>query len=244
MLNSSKGRFAIGIVGVLAVAGLVILWALRQGQLPTVPTAITQPPKQAAAAPVAVAPKPQTTGGDTTGAPAPDNEKDAVNPPVVDNTPAEAPAPKTWEDHLDDILLSDDDNNVKADQVLGLLATTPPEHQEELAQHLVNLVQDDHYDATSNLLMNVNTSTNVSDILMNDLLNRNNTLKLNTLLAVLKTPDHPMHDNAKEMLELFVQEDHGTNYDEWSQAVANWLKENEPPPDQAQATDPNAPAAQ
>lgn len=235
MRISSKGRVGIAIC---AVAGFVIWWATQQGKLPTVPTSITQAPRQASNAPTAAAHSANNAAPPTNAANATDADATAAN------DKPEPPPQKTWEDHLDDILLSDDDNNTKADQILALIQTTTPENQEQLAQHLVNMVQDDHYLGTSNLLMNINTSTNVSDILMNDLLNRNNTLKLNTLLAILKTPNHPMHDNAKEMLELFVQEDHGSNYDEWDKAVADWLKENEAPQDQAQAADPNAPAAQ
>lgn len=244
MRISSKGRFGIGIIGLFAVAGLVVWWATQQGKLPTVPVSITQPPRQTSNTAVAVGTNHENNSGDV----ATGTQSDLANngaQPTGDGTPTEVPAPKTWEDHLDDILLSDDDNNIKADQVLSLLQTTAPENQEELAQHLVNLAQDDHYEGTSNLLMNINTQTNVSEVLMNDLLNRNNTLKLNTLLQIVKTPDHPMRDNAREMLELFVQEDHGTNYAEWDKAVADWLKENEPPPqDQAQATDATAPAPQ
>lgn len=246
MRISSKGRVGIGIVGLLALAGLVVWWASQQGTLPSVPPSITQP-KPAQAPATAVTPVADDNSGDITTAATPKNgkAKTAADTTDDDSTPKEAAVPKTWEDRLDDILLSDDDDNAKADQILGLLPVAPAENQEEMAQHLVNMVQDDHYEGTSNLLMNINTPTNVADVLLNDLLNRNNTLKMNTLLQIVKNPDHPMRDNAREMLELFVQEDHGTNYGEWEKAVGNWLKENEPPPQaQAQANDPNAPAPQ
>jgi len=245
MRSSSKGRFGVVVV-VLLVIGAVGWWAWNKGSLPAVPTGIVD---------VAKSTQKPTTGGVASGdgstesatgstETAPDKEKPEVA--VETEAPAEPVAPKTWEDHLDDILLSDDNENSKADQILALMPTTPLENQEELTQHLVNMVQDDHYTGASNLLMNVNTDTNVADILLNDLLNRNNTLKLNTLLQLVKTPDHPLHENAREMLELFVQEDHGTNYQDWEKAVGDWLKENEPDPQaqQAQAAAPDAPAPQ
>ncbi len=239
MRISSKGRVGIGIVGLLAVAGLVVWWALQQGRLPTLPTAITQTSNPGANPGAG-----HGTNGSETQASTSGTAQDAPEVAVEVETP-EVPVPKTWEDHLDDILLSDDNENTKADQILALMQTTLPENQEELAQHLVNMVQDDHYEGTSNLLMNLNTQTNVAEVLLNDLLNRNNTLKLNTLLQIVKVPEHPLHENAREMLELFVQEDHGKNYDEWEKAVADWLKENEPEPQaQAQATAPDAPAPQ
>jgi hypothetical protein len=241
MRVSSKGRLAIGIVGVLVIAGVVMWWALQQGKLPTVPEA-TAPaaPTRKQVSPVAKSPTNETPGGAAVAA------KDAPKfAPVLDETDVDPKEPPTWEDHLDGILLSDDNEDGKADKILALLPQAPPDAQEQIAQHLVNMVQDNHYDGTSNLLVNANVNTNVADVLINDLLNRNNTLKLNVLLKVFETPDHPMAGNAREMLELFTQEEHGTNYSEWDSAVAKWLKENEPAPEtQAQLTPAGQPQPQ
>jgi hypothetical protein len=235
MRSSSTGRFAVGILVVLAIAGGIIWWALRQGQLPTPgPEALN----------TNTAPKPKmvvTTNDDGT---LETNAAVVVNtPPQDENKPDEDenPTPPTWEDHLDDILLADENEDAKTDKILALMQYAPPEAQEELSQHLVNLAMDTHYDGVSNLLMNVNTSTNVSEVLLNDLLNRDNKLKLTMLLKVFETPDHPMKENAHDMLQLFVQEDYGTNNVEWEKAVAEWLKDNEPAPE-AQATPVETPA--
>ena len=59
------------------------------------------------------------------------------------------------------------------------------------------------------------TPSAVSTLLMNDLLNRHNSLKLPMLLAVASNGDHPLKDQAKDMLELFLQADYGTNWDQW-----------------------------
>ncbi len=241
MRISSKGRFAFGILAIAAVSAGVIWWAMHQGQLPT-PVAVTgQSPTLGTNHTGNNAPTDNSNSGDLA-----NNGNNSTDPATTgpDNTDDPDPTP-TWEQNLDNILLSDDNENGKADKILALMPYTPAEHREELAQHLVNMVMDDHYEGTSNLLMNTTTSTNVAEVLMNDLLNRNNNLKLNTLVKIMETPEHPMAANAKEMLELFVQEDHGTNFVEWEQAVANWLKENDPPEGtQAQATTPDAPAAQ
>jgi hypothetical protein len=61
---------------------------------------------------------------------------------------------------------------------------------------------------------------------MNDLLNRNNALKLPMLLSVARDDDHPLKDQAREMLELLIQEDDGTNWDQWSASVNTWLQNN------------------
>jgi hypothetical protein len=131
-----------------------------------------------------------------------------------------------WEKQLDDVLLSDTDANNKADRILAMIPTAPSNAQVELSQHLVNMVQDDHYDGAAQLLTNPVTPAAVSTVLMNDLLNRNNTLKLPMLLSVARDDDHPLKDQAREMLELLIQEDNGTNWDQWGTSIDTWLQNN------------------
>ena len=130
------------------------------------------------------------------------------------------------EQKLDDILLGDDDENGKADKILALIPLAPADAKQELAQHLVNMVQDDHYDGAAAMLTNAVTPVEVSDVLMNDLLNRNNTLKLPMLLAIASNPDHPLKDQALDLLGLLTQEDNGTNWDQWSTTISTWLENN------------------
>jgi hypothetical protein len=139
--------------------------------------------------------------------------------------PAPAAPPKGWEERLDDILLANENENAKADHILQLMPTAPPEAQVELAQHLCNMVQDDHYDGAAQVLTNATTPVDVSTVLFNDLLNRNNNLKLPMLLSVAQSDDHPLKGQARDMLELFIQQDYGTNWDQWSTAVGSWLQQ-------------------
>jgi hypothetical protein len=137
-----------------------------------------------------------------------------------------APDLRTPEQKLDDILLGWGDENAKSDKLLALLTNSPAEAQEELSHHLINMTQDDHYDGVAQLLTNAATQTAVSTVLMNDLLNRRNTLKLPMLLAIASNTDHPLAGQAKDMLELFLQTDYGTNWNQWSDAVTTWLQQN------------------
>ena len=149
---------------------------------------------------------------------------------------ATPPEPPSYEDKLEQILLGDGDEKKKAQSLLDLIYTTPAEEAKvELSQHLINMVMDDNYGGTAELLTNAATSAEVSRVLMNDLLNRNNGLKLPMLLAIARNDDHPLKGEAKEMLELFIQEDKGTNWADWETAIQAWLKENEPPPEPAAA---------
>jgi hypothetical protein len=111
--------------------------------------------------------------------------------------------------------------------ITNLMRVAPEEAQVELAQHLINMTQDDHYDGVAQLLTNATTQAAVSTVLMNDLLNRRNNLKLPMLLAIARNEDHPLKDQARDMLELFLQADYSTNWDQWAGAVDAWLQQNQ-----------------
>jgi hypothetical protein len=143
------------------------------------------------------------------------------------STPTEPPDTRPWDQRLEDILLRGGEINDKADLIKQLMKDAPADAQGELAHHLVNMAQDDHYDGVAGLMTNATTQPEVATVLMNDLLNRRNTLKLPMLLAIARNDDHPLKDQAKDMLELFLQADYGTNWDDWSSAVDNWLQQNQ-----------------
>lgn len=134
---------------------------------------------------------------------------------------------RPWEQRLDGILLGAGEPNDKSDMIRKLMTVAPVEAQVELAQHLINMTQDDHYDGVAELLTNTTTQTAVATVLMNDLLNRRNTLKLPMLLAVARNEDHALKDQAKDMLELFLQADYAANWDQWASAVDTWLQQNQ-----------------
>jgi hypothetical protein len=224
MRNMSLAIRAVAFLAVAGGLGLFIGWLVsRQNDVKP----LTLPPVVSAPA-VAEEPEP---------APPPVTVRAPVQPVhATAEEPAQTAAPElteatvstNWEQSLEGILLSDDDDNTKADHILALIPTAPPDAQAELAQHLVNMVQDDHYENTADLLTNSTTPSAVSTVLMNDLLNRNNNLKLPTLLDIARTDDHPLKDQAREMLELLLQEDHGSNWDDWSTSINNWLTQNQP----------------
>ena len=214
------------IVGFIALALLLGagagIWAGRNHAAPPVDT--TQPPVTAV----------QTTSNKpalakaSANTPAP--KKTPVTPAQTTDPAGETPAIATWEQKLDDILVADSSDATKVAQILTIIPTVGPEAQVQLSHHLVNLVQDDNYAMTGDLLTNPSTSTNVSSILMNDLLNRGTELKLTMLLAVARNDDHPLKGDAKELLELFIQEDKGADWNAWEASVVKYIKDNQPTP--------------
>jgi len=131
-----------------------------------------------------------------------------------------------WEDKIDDIVGSDDADTNKVKQLFALFPTLPPDGQEEVAQHLSNLVEDDNYGPLGDLLKDSKLPEGVLDELLADLLNRPNSLKLPLLLSVAQEADNAKHDEAKDLLELYLGDDYGTNWSTWQSTMNTWLQQN------------------
>ena len=91
----------------------------------------------------------------------------------------------------------------------------PADGQEEVARHLTNLVPDQDYGLMRGYLTNAALPEEVLDVLLDDVLNRPNSLKLPALLEVARNAQHPKAAEAKDFLELFLEEDYGNDWDKW-----------------------------
>ena len=131
-----------------------------------------------------------------------------------------------WEDKVDEVLGSSSPDADKAKQMLELFPRLPADGQEEAARHVTNLLPDQDYGLMRNYLTNASLPEAVLDVLVGDVLNRPNSLKLPALLDVARTPQHPNAAEAKDFLELFLEEDYGSDWDKWQTKMNEWLKEN------------------
>jgi hypothetical protein len=131
-----------------------------------------------------------------------------------------------WEDKVDDILGSTNSDPEKAKQMLEMFPQLPEDGQEEVARHLSNLLPDQDYGLMRNYLTNASLPETVLDVLLDDVLNRPNSLKLPALLEIARTEQHPKAAEAKDFLELFLEEDYGNDWDKWRAGMEQWLKEN------------------
>ena len=133
-----------------------------------------------------------------------------------------------WEDKVDAILTTEGKDSDKAKEMLQLFPTLPEDGKEEVAQHLSNLVADEDYAPLGKLFLDPTLPESVLDVLMADVLNRPNSVKLPTLLEVARNPQHPGAAEAKDLLELFLDpdEDYGNDWNKWQAKMDQWLKEN------------------
>jgi hypothetical protein len=224
MEKLSKILTGLGIaVGVIA-AGILIGWLGGKNPAPK-----AQP----------TAESPRSTGSTSANIAAPTGMKPPLQPSekaVGENPsrsatlppPSAAPANliTNWEDKVDDILGSENEETNKVKQLFELFPRVSEEGQTELAQHLSNLVDDQDYAPLGQLLENAKLPESVLDALMADALNRPNSIKLPLLLSVAQNPDHAKAAEAKDILELYLDEDYGADWSKWRQAMQEWLKEN------------------
>jgi hypothetical protein len=132
---------------------------------------------------------------------------------------APLPVAISWEKRRDDLLASPVSAADKADQLLGLLPQLSGLPQAEAARHLANLLGDDHFMVAGAYLTNAQAPASVQGILMGELFNRPERVKLPLCLAIVRAPDHPQAGQARNLLSTFLGEDFGTNWPAWEAAV-------------------------
>jgi hypothetical protein len=219
MQKPSKILVIVGIIAAVVVAGILFGWLGGSGSAPVpVPTpeisASTTPPPP---------PTPQVTAV----TPAPPADATATTMPT-ETAPAMAQQDLStnWEDRVDEILASADEDTNKVKRLFEMFPRLPDDGKVEVARHLSNLVADPDYAPLGQLLQNAREPDSVLDVLMQDAVNRPNSLKLPVLLDVAQNPDNPKSGDAKDILALYLDGDFGTNWSIWQQKMQDWLKQN------------------
>ena len=142
-------------------------------------------------------------------------------------TPKVAPGQMAdWDEKVSDVLGAEGDEKDKAKKLIDLFPHLPPEGQEEVAHHLSNLVADEDYAPLSNFVTNSALPEAVLDVFVEDVFNRPNAIKLPVLLDIAQDPQHPRAGEAKDVLELFLEEDFGSDWTKWHAKMEKWLKDN------------------
>src|ERR1051325_712315 len=117
-----------------------------------------------------------------------------------------------WDDKVNDILGAEGDEKDKARKLIEMFPHLPPDGQEEVAHHISNLVADEDYAPLSQFVTNSALPEAVLDVFVEDVFNRPNSIKLPLLLEIAQDPQHPRSAAAKDVLELFLEEDFGSDW--------------------------------
>ena len=143
-------------------------------------------------------------------------------PEATPRPPAQPIQP--WEQKLEEVLNSTADEPQTAQILINLFPGLPPEGQSEYAEHIANLLDDKDYAKVMPIIKNPNISEEALDVLVTDLVNREDATKLPALLEIAKIPNHPHRQEALDDLELFLDEDHGTDWNKWQTGLTDYLK--------------------
>lgn len=163
--------------------------------------------------------------------PDPRAPRSASLPPKVVTGNLQAPVAEeglvitNWEEAIEPVLTNHATADIaKASRLLELFPSLPEEGQEACAQHLSNLVSDEYYPFLGSLLTNAALPEAVLDVLMSDVLNRPNAIKLPALLALARDSTHPKAPEARDILELQLDMDYGEDWALWEQRLQQWLQ--------------------
>jgi hypothetical protein len=213
------------VLGGIALVAAVIVLAIWLGSSGTPP--VDNPPAPVAES--ATNPPPAEPKHDPffTTHPHPRTTESAPNPlPAVATSPPPALLLTNWEDKVDQILTADGEDPAKAKKMLELLPQLPEDGQVEVAQHISNLTPDEDYAQLAKLLTNTALPESVLDVLLADTLNRPNSLKLPSLLEVARESDNPKAADARDLLQLYLEDDYGNDWPTWQAKMEAWLKDN------------------
>jgi len=140
-------------------------------------------------------------------------------------TPAPAAA-TNWDEVVQAILDADTEDAEKAKQLFALFPKLPPEEQVNVVENLSGLVPDENYAPMGRLLTDAKLPAPVLEALMADALGRPNAIMLPLMLEVARNPAHSQAAEAKDTLTSYLEKDYGSNWAQWQQQIAAWLKDN------------------
>lgn len=216
-----NNRLLIGIaITALLISG-VALWFLTSPTQPAAPTAAAAPGPSTSSK-TATFPPPTPTPQTTPIQPEPSQAAPAIYPAPVRPV---APAMAQWEMRIDQALRASGTESETAQILINLLPGFPPEGQADAAQHISNLILDQDYSRVLPLLRNPGLPEEVLDVFITDLMNRDDAIKLPALLDVAKIPNHPHREEAQTDLQIFLDEDFGTDWAKWDTAMKAYLKQ-------------------
>ena len=212
---NSRALTALAII-IAAIVGAA-LWFLSSGTAPQVPAIALATP-----GPVVLKTVP---GSERAAITTPKPKSVAVDKPTAAPKPAEI---ADWDRKIDEILRansenSDAANSATAQMLINLLPTLPAEGQGEAAQHITNLLADKDYSKVMPFLKNPATAEEVLDVLVTDLMNRDDSVKLPALLEIAKVPNHPSREEALTDLQIFLDDDFGNDFGKWEAAMKAYL---------------------
>ena len=226
MQNFSKVMIGLAALAVVIGIGVAIGWFGSAGSAPEISPPVDIEPSELAPMPSSVD-EPQIETNFANPLASESNRTVVPSNTAISEISAPLAGPATnWQNQVDAVLDSDADDTNKVRQLFAIFPELPEDGQTEVAEHLANLTPNENYQHMVQLLENTNLSMPVLDVVFNDLLNRPDAIKLPLLLDIARDPNHPEATDAKDMLELYLDQDYGTDWAAWQQKIGEWIRAN------------------
>jgi len=131
-----------------------------------------------------------------------------------------------WTERLEAVLSAPLEDHQKVGTLLQILPQLPQEGQSEVAAVMAPLVPDSEFAELGQYLTNSSIAPPVMDVLMAGLLDRPNPIKLPWLLEIARNGDNPRAPDALNLLQVFLDENNGDNWQLWQTSVDRFLQSN------------------
>jgi hypothetical protein len=183
------------------------------------PDAMERPPLPPEESRPTMAPRPVPAAAER------DNGHSPESGQAIGPTTAAEPA-ADWENTLDEILEMEADETTVARRLVAAMRGLPVEAQTEFLEHALNLYEDENFRELQEVYLNAQTSPEVVEVIFDDMLNRPEEVKLPLLAQTMRLPRHPMAEESREILEMYLDLDEGTSPPGgWEAAVSRYLRE-------------------
>lgn len=119
---------------------------------------------------------------------------------------------------ISQLLLDDSlEHEAVARQLLTLLPRFAPDQQEEAAQHISNLAEDNLAAEYAKMLVNNSLPAPAAEVFFSDLMNRSHEILIPTLSQIADQPNHPQKQDSIDVLEvLYGAPENNLNWQSWT----------------------------
>lgn len=115
----------------------------------------------------------------------------------------------------------------KVERFLQLFPGLPEDGKKIALDYATQLITDDDYPRQRSRLLQLAHSDELREVVMLDMLTRDDSIKMLSLVELMKTPSQVTRAEAREILEAFLEKDYGDDPKQWDVPVRQWIAENQ-----------------
>lgn len=135
------------------------------------------------------------------------------------------PPREDWEEEILTIAREPGEEMEKVDKLLKRFPTLNEDGQLLALEHIVTLLPDHAYTSYRSRLQSMARNDDMREALLVDVLTRDDTIRFTALVEMLRLSDSKAKEEAREILEAYLDKDYGSDPTAWEVAVKAHLAE-------------------